>query len=121
MIIPDTSVWITHFSRQDPDLTELMQKEIVIMHGFVFIELACGNFKNRNKLLGDLKLIPSIDPVGLHETKYFLERHSLYGLGLGLVDINILATCKKNHLYVYTHDLALKKQAKKLGLSSFRD
>lgn len=120
MIIPDTSVWITHLSSADQDLVELMQKEIMIMHGFVLLELACGNFKNRNRILGDLKQIPFIDPVGSIEMSNFLEKHSLYGLGLGLVDINILATCKKNNLYVYTYDFALKRQAQRLGLSSFR-
>ena len=120
MIIADTSVWITHFSRVDEDLVELMQKEVVIMHGFILLELSCGNLKNRNRALGDLKQLPSVDPVDFVETADFIDKYSLYGLGLGLVDINILATCRKNSLYVYTHDLALKRQAQRLKLFSFR-
>ena len=120
MIVADTSVWIAHLSRVDQDLVELMQKEIAVMHGFVLLELSCGNFKNRNRTMGELKLLPFIDPVDLTETSNFIEKYSLYGLGLGLVDMNILATCKKNNFYVYTHDLALKRQAQRLGLFSFR-
>lgn len=120
MIIADTSVWINHFSRIDKDLVELMQKEVIVMHGLVLLELSCGNINDRNRILGDLKLIPSIEPISLAETSNFIEDYSLYGLGLGFVDMNILATCKKNNLYVYTHDLALKSQAQKLRLFSFR-
>lgn len=104
----------------DHDLMELMQKELVVMHDFVLLELACGNLKSRRQLLGDLKLIPSIEPVSSKDNLDFLEKHALHGVGLGMVDLNILATCSKNHLYVYTYDAALKRHALKLGLFSFR-
>ncbi|MGE4231921.1 MAG: type II toxin-antitoxin system VapC family toxin [Bacteriovoracia bacterium] len=120
MILADTSVWISHFSKSDADLTELMERGVLVLHPYVLTELACGSLKNRERILSDLKQIPSVEACSSKEVLLFLEQYSLFGLGLGLVDLNLLITCKKNKLFLYTYDKALKKQALKLNLCAFR-
>jgi predicted nucleic acid-binding protein len=58
MILADTSVWISHLRRSDPTLVKLLNGE-VLMHPFVLGELACGNLKERPKILAHLAALPS--------------------------------------------------------------
>lgn len=120
MILADTSVWINHFIRTDNDLIELMQKEALVMHPLVLVELACGNLRNRETRLSDLNLLPSVEAVSERETLVFLEKYSLFGKGLGFVDINLMATCKKHKIFLYTYEKALRRESIKQGVYGFR-
>ena len=59
MILVDTSVWIDHFRKGSSLLAEFLSEASVLIHPFVIGELACGNLKNRTRILGDLQALPS--------------------------------------------------------------
>src|SRR5208337_2450146 len=59
MILVDTSVWIAHFRKGGSKLGELLNEALVMVHPFVMGELACGNLRNRARILSDLEALPS--------------------------------------------------------------
>ena len=59
MILVDTSVWIAHFRKGGSRLGELLSEALVMVHPFVMGELACGNLKNRARIMSDLEALPS--------------------------------------------------------------
>ena len=92
MILVDTSVWVEHFRVGNEALSQLLDAHQVWIHPFVTGEIACGNLENRKEILSGLKHLPAA-PVALHsEVLFFLERNRLEGLGIGYVDLHLLAS-----------------------------
>lgn len=58
MILVDTSVWIHHLRSGNPYLVQLLEGNVVAVHDFVIGEMACGNLKNRQKILSLLSSLP---------------------------------------------------------------
>ena len=91
MILVDTSVWIDHFRRSEPDLVTLLESDEVLAHPFVTGELACGNIRNREEILRLFRRLPGA-PVASHaETLEFIQQRGLMGRGVGYVDVHLLA------------------------------
>ena len=91
MILVDTSVWIEHFRAGNEALSRLLDDHQVLTHPFVVGELACGNLTNRSEVLSGLGHLPSM-PVATHsEILFFIEQNRLSGLGVGYVDLHLLA------------------------------
>ncbi len=83
MILADTSVWVDHLRKGNKRLAGFLNEGVVLCHPFIIGELACGNLKNRNKILGMLAALPSI-PIAEHdEVLHFISRHKLQGRGIG--------------------------------------
>ena len=56
LVLADTSVWVEHFRRANPDLQSLVATDQVLCHPLIVIELACGTPPApRERTLGDLK------------------------------------------------------------------
>lgn len=87
-------------------------------HPFVTGELACGNLHNRDeilKLLSDLPQTPLASPP---ETLHFIESNELMGLGVGYIDIHLLAaTALAGSAQLWTRDKRLHTVASKLNLA----
>jgi predicted nucleic acid-binding protein len=111
MVLVDTSVWIDHFNHSDETVCFLLVEQNVVMHSFVLGELACGNFKNRNEIFRLLKELPVIQKISDEEYHYFLEKNKLYGIGLGFVDIHLLAASFLYRCQIYTRDKILHAAA----------
>jgi len=47
VILVDTSVWVDHLRFRDERLAALLDDDQVLMHPFIFGELALGNFRQR--------------------------------------------------------------------------
>lgn len=92
MVLVDTSVWIDHLRGNDPLLTSLLLQNCVLSHPFVRGELALGNLRQRDTILAALDNLPQAPLVFADEINYFIEKHSLYGLGIGLIDAHLLAS-----------------------------
>lgn len=63
MILVDTSVWIEHLRRGLPTLATALEAGQVLTHPFVLGELACGNLRHRERvlgLLGELSVAPLV-------------------------------------------------------------
>lgn len=115
MILVDTSIWVDHLRSGDRALAALLEHSDVLTHPFVIGELACGTLAKRNtvlELLQDLPAAPVADPA---ELLPFIERHRLWGKGLGYVDVHLLAAaalCPGTK--VWTRDKRLRTAAQAL-------
>ena len=116
MILVDTSVWIDHLRNGSEALSDLLKEGEVVCHPWVIGELACGNLQQRKDILALLHALPSMGRVSDDEVLFFIEKHRLYGRGLGLIDMHLLATCSISHDYLWTMDNRLRKAATELGL-----
>ena len=116
MVLVDTSVWVNHLRRDDAKLEELLLNGEVVCHPLVIGELACGNIKNRFEILDLLLDLPKIPTIDLTEYLYFIEQNHLSGIGIGFVDIHLLASARLSGIPLWTNDKRLKEVALQLNV-----
>jgi predicted nucleic acid-binding protein len=117
MVLVDTSVWVSHFQEGNPQLEALLMKGRVVCHPFIIGELACGNLKNRKEILSLLEALPAATTADHKEVLYFIEQHQLMGIGLGYVDVHLLASAHLSRILFWTRDKKLREAAVKLNAS----
>jgi hypothetical protein len=117
MVLADTSVWVEHLRRGVPRLVGLLDAGEVLCHPFVVGELACGNLRQREQILGMLGALPSLGKPADEELLAFIARHRLHGRGLGLVDVHLLAASALARRPLWTLDTRLARAAARLGLA----
>ena len=117
MILVDTSVWIDHFRKGSTALKQLLNNSEVLTHPFIIGELACGNLKNRSEILGLLNELPKAVVAENSEVMKFIERTHLYGLGIGWIDVHLIASAMLSKATVMTFDKQLENAAKRLSIS----
>jgi hypothetical protein len=117
MVLIDTSVWVSHFQEGNPQLEALLMKGRVVCHPFIIGELACGNLKNRKEILSLLEALPAATTADHKEVLYFIEQHQLMGIGLGYVDVHLLASAHLSRILFWTRDKKLREAAVKLNAS----
>jgi hypothetical protein len=83
-VLVDTSVWVDHFRRGNPQLAQLLQQDMVLMHPMVLGELACGTPPARARTLADLQRLRPARQASMREVLGLIEREQLFGLGCGL-------------------------------------
>ena len=113
MILVDTSIWIDHLNNSNDELIQLLNSSKVCIHPFIICELSCGNISNRSELIGLLQALPRVESVFEEEVFTLIENKNLFGIGLGFVDVNLLASALIYNVKIWTQDTALKKVAKK--------
>lgn len=91
MILVDTSIWIDHLRARDEQLTQLLEAGQVLAHPFVIGELALGNLRNRDAVLGALQDMPQAGVATEPEVLHFIGKKGLFGLGIGYIDAHLLA------------------------------
>jgi predicted nucleic acid-binding protein len=116
-VLVDTSVWIDHLHRADPQLQACLQAGQVWTHTVVIGELAAGRLKQRADILRHLQKLPQADEIDLAEGLHLLDEHQLMGRGLSWSDVQLLAAARIDGLRLWTHDRALTKAAAELGLA----
>jgi len=89
----------------------------VVCHPFIIGELVCGNLKNRKEILTLLQVLPMATTADQEEVLRFVEQHQLMGMGLGYVDVHLLASAKLLGIPLWTKDKKLAEAAKKLSVS----
>ncbi len=114
MVLVDTSVWVGHFRSANPDLAELLEQGEVVCHPAVIGELACGNLPRREETLGYFRDLPQAVAAGHDEVMGFIESEGLMGMGLGYVDVHLLASARLSGVSLWTLDEPLRKAARKL-------
>jgi predicted nucleic acid-binding protein len=118
MILVDTSVWVDHLRTGVSQLAEALDSEFVLGHPFVIGELALGNLRRRDEILGALVRLPSARVAAQLEVIHIIEQNALYGLGIGYVDAHLVAsTLLTPETVLWTRDRRLKKVAETLDLS----
>jgi len=117
MTLVDTSVWIQHLRTGSTELSSLLCDEHVLSHLFVIGELACGNLRNREEILGLLNALPRARVAEHREVLHLLEAEQLYGLGIGWTDAHLLASALLTGCSLWTLDKPLLKAANALKIS----
>jgi predicted nucleic acid-binding protein len=117
MILADTSVWVDHFRHGNAQLSDAIEDGKILTHPFVIGEIACGNLRSRPTVLGDLQRMPSAIEADSEEVLGFLERHRLFGAGIGWIDMHLLASARLSNCRLWTLDAHLLSAAAKLQLS----
>lgn len=120
MILVDTSTWIDHFRRSIPELVRELEDGAVVSHPFVVGELALGNLRKAGAAVHLLGELPALPVTAHNEVLDFVRRHDLSGLGIGWVDVHLLAAAHAAGVPIWTHDRRLRACAARLGLTVSR-
>jgi predicted nucleic acid-binding protein len=119
MILVDTSIWIDHLHTGDQVMSELLERDAVMMHPFVFGEIALGSLKNRHRYLDYLSTIVLAPLIAEDEVYGLIERNRLYGTGIGFVDAHLLASVLvSDEGLLWTNDRRLAAIAERLGVDA---
>jgi hypothetical protein len=117
MILVDTSLWVQHFRKGVPPLRACWQPERYRFHIIVLGELATGNLSRRSETLHMLGRLPMARQSTGEEYLAFLERHRLWGKGLGWNDVQLLAAARLSQIPLWSLDVPLGQAAEALGIS----
>ena len=119
MILVDTSIWVDHLRSGDAALAALLGAGMVLTHPFVIGELALGSLRQREALLSALSDLPHAAVATDAEVLGFINRHSLYGRGVGYVDVHLLASTRLTaDAEIWTKDGRLHAAAEALGIAT---
>lgn len=115
-VLVDTSVWIDHLRRSDPDLVGLLEAGNVLTHPFVIGEIALGSLRQPARILDALVELPRAIVATDDEVLSFIAVHALGGTGIGYVDAHILASARLTPgVRLWTRDRRLSAVAQSLG------
>ena len=117
MVLVDTSIWVAHLRNGNRQLEQLLMDAEVICHPFIIGELACGNINNRSEILSLLKSLPSAPVLEFDEFLFFIDENQLMRIGIGFVDVHILASAKLSGTLLWTTDKRLNSAAINLSLN----
>jgi len=116
MVLVDTSVWVSHLRRGVVLLETLLDEGEVLCHPFIIGELACGKIKNRTEILSLLRALPTAAAAEQEEVLWFIEAHRLMGVGLGLIDVHLLASAFLSGVSLWSMDRDLQTAAERLKI-----
>lgn len=118
MILADTSIWVDHLRAGDRRLADALERGDVCVHPLVIGELACGNLRQRRRILDLLAQLP-VTPIATDpEVLSFIERRALMGRGLGYLDVHLLAAVAiDGETRLWTRDKRLAAAATSLHLA----
>ena len=118
MILVDSSVWIDHLRHGNDTLAELLQDERVLSHPCVIGELSLGDARQRETIKNALQGMAQCSVADSAEVLLAIERHALFGCGIGYVDAQLLAAVLlEPGALLWTLDLRLQRAAARLGLA----
>jgi len=116
-VLVDTSVWVAHFRQRNDVLANLLDLDLVMVHPFILGEIACGTPPNRLQTLGDLGSLQQVQQASVREVIDFIERERLFGLGCGLIDLQLLAsTLLTQGVALWSMDKRLCTLAERFGV-----
>ena len=117
-VLVDTSVWVEFIRDGNAQLSELLQKGQVLMHDMVIGEIACGSAPSRKERLQAMDNLPKITMAEHSEVLRFIDKHRLFGCGLGYVDNHLLAACiLQADCALWSRDKRLCAAAERLGIA----
>ena len=119
-VLVDTSVWIRFLSNRAPyaaELDDLLSRDEVSGHDFVYGELLIGDKGGRKKLLADYERMDQAPVVRHDEVVAFVRDRKLHGRGIGWIDAHLLASALVGRLRLWTVDPPLAMLAKELEIA----
>ncbi len=119
MILADTSVWVDHLRSGDRELANLLNEGMIVMHPYILGEIALGHLRKRIAILEHMSELPMTPKASDEEVLALIAQHTLHGIGLGLIDVHLLAAARlMPPTTLWTRDRRLNKAASTLGLAS---
>jgi predicted nucleic acid-binding protein len=119
VILVDTSIWIDHLRRADALLSSLLDAGRVLMHPYVFGELAMGDLRPRGTVLHSLSRLPEMLPARDSEVLALVDRQRLFGTGIGFIDAHLLTAVRlMPEATLWTRDQRLLAAAERLSLAA---
>ena len=118
MILVDTSIWVDHLRSGVPQLTAALKGGEVFINPWVVGELACGNLRDRSRVLQLLQSLPSACVATPTEVLTLIEQHQPMGRGIGFVDAQLLASARLSACFLWTQDRRLAELAEALGANA---
>jgi predicted nucleic acid-binding protein len=118
-VLVDTSIWIRFLSNRAPyaaHLEDLLDRDEVCGHDFVFGELLIGDAGGRRQLLADYTHMHQAPVVPHSDVAAFVRDRRLHGRGIGWVDAHLLASSLVGRVTLWTADPRLAALAKELGV-----
>ncbi len=109
LTLVDTSIWIDHFKLGNEKLISLLRDDCVVIHEFILTEVYLGIYSKRKEVLTNLSNLTVFPAINHSEVIMLIDKYSLSGKGIGLVDINLLLTAIQNKLNLLTYDKKLSK------------
>jgi predicted nucleic acid-binding protein len=120
MVLVDTSVWIRFLANRVPyasKLDRLLALDEVIGHELIYGELLIGDPGGRRKLLESYERIRQAITVPHTDVVNFVRDRNLYGLGIGWIDVHLLASSLVGRFHLWTADQHLAAVANDLGIA----
>jgi hypothetical protein len=119
VILVDTSIWIDHLNHGDPVLSWLLSENNVLLHPYVFGELALGSLRQRGVILHSVRRLPEMRPARDSEVLALIGKAGLAGSGIGYVDAHLLTAVRLMFgASLWTRDRRLREAAEALGLDA---
>ena len=116
MILADTSIWIDHFRHSDAELRRIIEDDMLLCHPFVIGELALGSLRARATVLALLAAQRQAAVATHDEIMAMIERHRLFGMGIGHTDAHLLASVLlERGAALWTRDKRLRAAAERAG------
>lgn len=118
-VLVDTSVWIRFLANRAPyatELDELLNRDEVNGHDFVYGELLIGDRGGRKSLLANYERMEQAPLVPHAEVVAFVRDRKLNGRGIGWIDAHLLASALVGRLRLWTADSPLATVARELGI-----
>lgn len=118
-VLADTSIWVAHFRRPNARLQELLQRDELLCHPLIVIELACGTPPApRTRTLADLRTLRQSVVANTEEVLALVERERVTNSGCGAVDASLLASVLLTPAAkLWTADQSLAAVARRLGIA----
>ena len=116
-VLVDTSVWVDHLRKGDVQLSQLLDKGRVLCHPFIIGEIACGNLRNRAEILSALSELEPTPTIEFDEYMQFIHQNRLFGVGIGFVDVHLLASALLADVALWTVDKRLHRVALDIGVA----
>lgn len=118
MILVDTSIWIDHFRHGDAELRKIIEDDRLLCHPVVIGELALGSLRDRDAVVAFLAAQPEALIASHNEVMSLIDRHSIFGMGIGYTDAHLLASALIDRRSIlWTRDKRLAAAAQKAGAS----
>ncbi|MDN2579402.1 VapC toxin family PIN domain ribonuclease [Aquibium sp. ELW1220] len=122
MILVDSVIWVDHIRQELPRLSRLLDNSETLCHPFVVGEIALGSLRDRQFVLESLSSLPQAPLADHEEVLFLLEERRLFSLGIGYVDLHLVASCLLlPGTLLWTRDRRLDAAAHYLGIDYLRD
>ena len=118
MILVDTSVWVDHFKKRDRRISDILEQRQILTHPYVIGEIMLGQFTDRLLIRELFVNLESCAVASQTEILEFIETEKLFGRGVGLIDVHLLASARLSSAKLLTHDKRLRQVASELRLSA---